>query len=312
VLSSPPSPGDETWLSWLPREHRRLGHEGAGFASGVVPSPGRAGNLVAFPVPNYFHGVRSVPGSGEIGDPTLLVRPRPNPAEAADPTDLPTTPRNSGGRATSRSSARRRLYSEEELDRMFPPISGHPYAVLSNAPERVGGVPSWKTEPDTPTGDPARTEDYALLAEGRSYATGKDGHGRTRQVPFEEPRSDIIRMHESTTSPDSPSPDGAPAPDDTATRLSVEAANPVPPHLRDMGSGPTRARTERAARRSVDPERQRSVCASCSKVVVSLHMSGPCPRCLRPICNDCLREALVHHGHGWCLDCAHASAGKNA
>ena len=308
VLSAPASPGDETWLSWLPREHQRLGPERTGFASAVVPSPGRAGNLVAFPVPNYFHGVRSVAGSGEMVDPMPLTRPRPDLAETNDSTVSPTNPRTPGGRGTSRSSVRARLYSEEELDRMFPPTSGHPYVVLSDAPERVGGMPSWKTEPGTPAGTPARLDDHALLAKGRSYPLGGDGHRKTRLDPFEEPSTHIVRIPESTTSASSSSLDDASAPNDAASRLSLEASNPLPPHLRDAGGPPLRVNTQRSARRPVDPERQRSVCASCSKVVVNLHMSGPCPRCLRPICNDCLREALVHEGHGWCLDCSSAPA----
>jgi len=91
------------------------------------------------------------------------------------------------------------------------------------------------------------------------------------------------------------------------SELSREAANPVPPHLRAAGPldrfGPRPARPG-----GKDTSTARSVCASCSKVVVNLRMSGPCPRCLRPVCTDCLREAFVTQGHGWCLDCSTAVA----
>jgi hypothetical protein len=312
VLSAPASPGDETWLSWLPREHRRLGPEGLGFASGVVHSPGKAGNLVAFPVPNYFHGVRSVWGSGGIVDPAPLTRPSATIAEAGDPNVSPANPGDPGGREPSPSSARAGWFSEEELDRMFPPVSGQPHVILSDAPERVGGVPSWKRETAPAADVLARPERQAPLEESRSSARETYGSWRSRRVPFEGQRADRPGIPEPTTSSCSGSHDTSPRPNDAAADLFLEAANPVPPHLRDAGPATTRGEAHRPVRRSVDPGTQRSVCASCSKVVVNLHMSGPCSKCRRPICNDCLREALVRVGHGWCLDCASASTVRDA
>lgn len=88
-----------------------------------------------------------------------------------------------------------------------------------------------------------------------------------------------------------------------APDLYLEAINPVPPHLRNPGVH-LRISAHGSRRRPPDPTKQKSVCASCSKLVVNLRMSGPCPRCLRLICNDCLREAFLTNGRGWCDDCA--------
>ncbi len=305
VLSAPASPGDETWLSWLPREHRRLGPEGIGFTSGVVHSPGKAGNLVAFPVPNYYHGVRSAPGSGGVTPPTPASRPPPSFAGAEDPNALLMAPGDPAGRRPSRSSARVGSFSEEELDRMFPLTSDHPYVILADGPRRVGGVTSWKREPGPSAEAPARPYSVPRLAGGRSAPPGWDGDRSSQPVPFDEPGADRPSGPGWTTSPYSESPDTSPRPRGTEAELFLEATNPVPPHLRNA-SGSLRVEVHRPARRSVDPGSQRSVCASCSNVVVNLHMSGPCPKCLRPICNDCLHDAFARFGHGWCIDCSAA------
>jgi hypothetical protein len=311
VLSAPASPGDETWLSWLPREHRRLGPEGGGVASGVVLSPGKAGNLVAFPVPNYYHGVRSAPGTGGTVEPTPLSRNPPGIAGRDDSITMREAAGNPTVRGPSRSSTRAWSFSEEELDRLFPLTSDHPYVVLTDAPERVGGVPSWKREAGPSTKVPAHPDSLAPFAGGHSSASGGEGDRGSRLGPFEEPGIDCPSNPGSTRAPSSGSLDSSPGPRGTAAELFLEAANPVPPHLRNADPS-TRVGVHRPARRSVDPGSQRSVCASCSKVVVNLHMSGPCPKCLRPICNDCLHDAFARYGHGWCTDCSAASVVRRA
>jgi len=303
VLSAPVGPGDETWLSWLPREHRRLGPEGIGFTSGVVHSPGKAGNLVAFPVPNYYHGVRSAPGSGGVIPPTPASRPPPSLAGPEDSNAIPTAPIDPAGRRPFRSSARAGAYSEEELDRMFPLTSDHPYVVLADAPRRVGGMAPWKREPGPSAEAPARLHSLPPPAGGRSSPPGGGGGRSSQLVPSEEPGIERPSGPRSTATLYSESPEASPGPRGTEADLFLEASNPVPPHLRIEG-GFTQVDVRRPARRSVDPGRPRSVCASCSNLVVNLHMSGPCPKCLRPICNDCLHDAFVRYGHGWCIDCS--------
>ena len=264
VLSSPSVPGDETWLSWLPRERRRLGPDPASSAPGVVHSTGRAGNLVAFPVRNYF----------AAGPPREESRPSlagPSSRGSDDSVGDP-SPETTLGSPSSRNRASwltgstpPHPYSVEELDRMFPPLAGGHRVFLEDAPQRIG----------------ARSVDPTMV----------------------RPRPDRVSSESPPTSPTLPIPThdekGGPSPENA---LSIEATNPVPPHLRPVAplehtgaAPPARAHSSLSS--------ARSVCASCSTVVVNLRMSGPCPNCLRPICDDCLREALRSHARGWCADC---------
>ena len=281
VLSSSANPGDETWLSWLPRERRRLYAEPGSVAPGVVTSPGKAGNLVAFPVRDYYGGA-------------LL------PAVRGPRTTLPTPAKERGligdehlPRLTSPHAS---PFSEEELDRMFPPEGRRRGPVfLPDAPDRIGGGASWaKSAIPTPI---ASSEAGRLLADVSLSPAPADDLllDETRPSPLEglSHKGEGERETEIDLTTDE--------------RLSREAANPVPPHLR--ASGPLlRFEPSRPARGTKSSATPRSVCASCSKVVVNLRMSGPCPKCLRPICNECLREAFVTHGHGWCVDCSSAVA----
>lgn len=303
VLSAPLDPGDETWLSWLPRERRRLGSERDGLVPGVVHSPGKAGNLVAFPVRNYPGSVRPGMGSPRPIDSVPVAKPRPNTAEQAGQPHFSPIP-GVTGHEPSHPSRRVAPFSEEELDRMFPPVSGRRRIFLVEAPQKVGEVEFRAREPNPPAEPLARSEESEESAESNegplSLLEG-DTDRSSRVDRRGEEQSDAARI----PSPDRAPSDPVPRPDPRASELFSEAANPVPPHLR--GTGPlVRGDIPRAAHRSRESASPRSVCASCSKVVVSLRMSGPCPKCLRPVCNDCLREAFVTKGHGWCIDCSSA------
>ncbi|MGA8091233.1 MAG: hypothetical protein WB984_01875 [Thermoplasmata archaeon] len=305
VLPAPSISRDGGWISWLPREHRRSGIEGVEPVPGVVHSPGRAGNLVWFPVRKDYHGVRSSPGSGDLSRPSPGAEPSLTATEAGGPSVPPvTSPRR--GRDPSEPLPGTRPLSVEELDRMFPPVSSSRSTFLSEAPERVGGPSTWVRELSLPADPLASPDESTSSTEGRS-STFEEGEDPPSQAdPFEGRRADHSAIPETTSSPRSHPPDGTSRSNAETAELFLEAANPVPPHLRGE-SAHARMEARRPSVRSIDPASQRSVCASCSKVVVNLRMSGPCPKCLRPICNDCLREAFVTHGHGWCIDCSAAA-----
>jgi hypothetical protein len=305
VLSAPSIHGEGGWLSGLPREHRRSGIEGVEPVPGVVRSPGRAGNLVWFPVRNYYHGARSSTGSGTLSRPSPGAEHSPSVTEANGPSVPPVTPPKRD-REPSEPLPGTRPLSVEELDLMFPPVSSSRSVFLSEAPKRVGGPSSWVRELSLPADPPASPDESTSSTEDRSSTFEGDEDPPSRADPFEGPRTDHSTIPEATSSPRSRPPDGISHSNAQTAELFLEAANPVPPHLRGESA---RARTEarRPSVRSIGSASQRSVCASCSKVVVNLRMSGPCPKCLRPICNDCLREAFVTHGHGWCIDCSTAA-----
>jgi len=283
VLSDPTSPGDETWLGWLPRERRRLGSEENTLASNVVRSPGRAGNLVAFPVRDYYGTVppnrgflpHSAPWAAAGKDAASRHRDRGSvtPPVALGP--IGEWPSGSG---------RTSPYSVEELDRMFPPVSEERPLFLSQAPQKVGraGRPWAQDALEPPSRSPEGLEDARSASDApaeRSESTAVD---------------DVVLGGDRALNP-------------RLLELSLEAANPVPPHLR--ATGPIdRSENGTAGRGRHVPSPPRSVCASCSKVVMNLRMSGPCPKCLRPVCDECLRESIVARGRGWCLDCSTVAA----
>lgn len=289
ILSLPAEPGDETWLSWLPRESRRLGPDASSVGSGVVTSPGRAGNLVAFPVRDYFGGALPRAARGAMAP----LPPRAKGRGLVGDEDR-----------TALSAPRAAPFSEEELDQMFPPTGRRGSVFLAAAPDRIGGHSPWATPatvadqsveiPDEPS-DFSDREAGPEIGEEISFA----GHRWVDQNPRTSKRSDDVAAHGDLAWPPAGRAVGP------SSELSREAANPVPPHLRGLGTL-IRTRPLPAARRGRASSPPRSVCASCSKLVVDLRMSGPCPRCLRPLCHDCLRGALATGGHGWCVDCSRA------
>lgn len=292
VLSGASDPGDETWLSWLPRERRRLGPAEDGIAPGVVSSPGRAGNLVAFPVRNFYGALR-VPSDPHGSSRPPLSRPpslvsrdarvdpgRSSASSAPASIDPPSTvPRGSP-------------FSPDDLDRMFPPGLPGRTIFLDGPPQRVGRA--------------GRTTSSASGTE----SSGADEPGRAEERENEvvptladlEAESDYVRATVQDDGLGETSGAGVRASPERSVGVLEEAFNPIPPHLRR--SGPLLRRHAPSSTYPPRPERApRSVCASCSKVVMNLRMSGPCTRCLRPICSDCLRESLASQGHGWCTDC---------
>jgi hypothetical protein len=302
VLSVPPTPGNG--LSWLIHGHGRPGPEAAGSAPGVVHSPGKSGNLVWFPVRNYLHGVRPATRATDDDRSTRRANTSPSIPPAGDPPGSPTTPW--GGVHTPSSPARvARPLSDEELDRMFPPATIRRPYMLPDAPEKVGGLSSWARVMDPDDDAPARTDESASPTGSLSPTAEGDGDPDRDYVPFADERVDGPRVPDSTATSRSGSFKAVSRQVAESTDLFLEAANPVPPHLRSAGVH-AQIEAHRPTRRSMSFAGQRSVCASCSKVVVDLRMSGPCPNCLRPICNDCLRESLATRGHGWCVDCSAA------
>lgn len=279
VLSDPMGPGDETWLGWLPRERRRLGAEGATLASGVVPSPGRAGNLVAFPVRDYRGAIPAGRGSAVRPDYGVAAAGgAPNDAGLGSSAEsLPPEPIGEWPTGSGRASP----YSVEELDRMFPPAPDERSRFLADAPQRVGGLAPPRAEAVTESPPQDAPEPVGSPSGGIEQPAQKGGSARGADG-----------VAGGTRAFDLPLPN-----------LAVEAANPIPPHLRTAGPIDRFGGVPGGGRRH-GPPAPRSVCASCSKVVLNFRMSGPCPKCLRPVCDDCLRESFVNHGRGWCLDCS--------
>jgi len=309
VLAVPASPGDETWLSWLPRESRHLGADTAGYERRALYSPGRPGSIVALPTREFASRGQSSTIPGDFAEASVPGSSHRARAEHVDPSPTTTSSTPLAEELAPRIS-RRHVFSEDELDRMFPPEPGGRTLFLSQIPDKVGvprkdssDSPLW----DDPRGPSAEAESPAVpgpsiskftphdpphdLEIGGSYPASS-GPGEAKELPFR------ARAEETG------------AASDPADYLLREANNPVPPHLRTLGL-PPRTAARRANPRSVSRAEAKSVCASCSKVVVNLRMSGPCPKCLRPICNECLREAFVTHGQGWCVDCS-ASLSSNS
>lgn len=286
-------------FSWLGREHRRLGVEAAGFAFSGGYSAGQRGGLVAIPLrrdswtPLEEPRTRPVvaPTTGGIGHSVWEGEDGTTSTLSTDD-GIPGFPPSTS-----------REFTDEELDQLFPPYRERSTRILSEAPMRVGfssaslrelaterpgrrwGAVSSK-ELVAPETEPVSAEETeAILEDVAAFPLENEGPARDR--PFL-----------ASPTPELPHPPELPELD-----LELEAINPVPPHLR-LGFP-----LESVAHPQTDPRHPRSggakaVCASCSVVVVNLRLSGPCPKCLRPICTDCLREGLRRYGRGWCEDCA--------
>lgn len=184
---------------------------------------------------------------------------------------------------------------------MFPPEGPHTSVFLPAPPDRVGTRSPW-----SPTrrfgAAPVPTTTELTGAFGTPADEPVSGNGST---PLGEcaagyDTSDAVLAPNVNTIPPSTPVEGRATP---PTELRLEAANPTPPHLRPVGAF-LRCEPQTIARPGKRTFAPRSVCASCSRVVIDLHLSGPCPKCLRPLCDVCLREALATQGHGWCLDCS--------
>ena len=299
VLSLPANPGDETWISWLPRETRRLGAEAVGASRRAIYSASHPGSLVA--VPNRTQGptVRSATMSGDFALSSRAVRTPRTDGGTVEPVRSPATLENLF-QTPPPPAAKAHKYTEEELDRLFPPSPGEHTPFLTGVPQRVGVRDSSAHDrPSGGFGPGYASESLVAAGSARSF------HERNLDTELSEsPRMDVPSDRPALAAfRPLPVVGGSmdfPGRRSNADDLYLEATNPIPPHLRgtDLFIGP------RPARRLSDVGVPKSVCASCSKVVVNLRMSGPCPRCLRPICSECLREAILAHGQGSCLDCA--------
>ena len=300
VLSTPTSPGDETWLSWLPREHRRLGPEAAGMAPSGSYAPSGLGGLVAIPLRKSPQGFWA--GTGAFPATSRSAAARPIPVEVGG-TPYSAAPIRTPEPAPTPPLPGTRAFSDEELDRMFPPAPDRPSLFLSNPPAKVGVSESLARHlgPRAEGTPRSARPGYLYEEEGSLSELPPEPFAIASRPVSEDPEP--FGPGEAAGSSLSTGHDEALGPPSAGSDLSLESTNPVPPHLRaEFAQSEIESRPH--ASRSAEPGGPKSVCASCSKVVVSLRMSGPCPRCLRPICRDCLGEALRTVGHGWCEDCS--------
>jgi len=305
VLSLPPSPADETWISWLPRETRRLGPPASRGSARTAYSAGRPGSLVAIPTRAQGRGVRATSLPGDLARADGTEPTARTPGEARPPIRSPVTV-EALFHTPPAPAAPSTGYTEEELDRLFPPAPGEHTPFLTGAPDRVGMRDSDRVgtspgnilraaaatdSPRFPREAPPSIEDELDLAMETSDRLPPGPASVPPAVPEDRSSSPPRWMGE------------FPLPAAPAVDLYLEAANPIPPHLRGTDRLVSTVK-HRLPRRTPEPERPKSVCASCSRVVVNLRMSGPCPRCLRPVCSECLRQAFRSHGEGSCVDCS--------
>jgi len=291
---------DGNWLSWLGHEHRRLGPEASGFAFSGGYSVGRPGGLVPIPLRRsgwsspeerpvrpvvatttggLGHSVWEVDESSLLPSATLMEAPSPVPGDA-------------------------HKFTDEELDRLFPPYLDRRTRFLTEAPMRVGFASALP-----PTGANGLANSPAVAAAPGGGAPPSVDSGSNDEI--EEVLEDVAVFPSAAPVRVSPRDEPFAVPSFWDARqpgdvdlVALEATNPVPPHLRlDFKSSLTNRGPDDGPSRAPSGA-GKSVCASCSVVVVNLRLSGPCPKCLRPICTDCLREGLRRYGRGWCEDCA--------
>jgi hypothetical protein len=311
VLAAPANPGDETWLSWLPRETRRLGAGSTTGSRRAAYSASRPGSLVAIPNRTQGAGARATTLSGDIARSAVQIGPVRKPVGTREPPRSPATLENlfhTPPPPTRRASE----FTEDELDRLFPPAPGGHTPFLTGVPEKVGLREPGPGRPPRATADPTWVPDLPSPPPESVRSSSEttldlelDRELNDRPAGTSVPVQTSLPEHGPLSAPRGPAE--FPGHDVSADDLFLEASNPIPPHLRGIDRR-SRADPPRPSRSALASESPKSVCASCSKVVVNLRMSSPCPQCLRPICSECLREAFRSHGLGCCVDCSTPTA----
>ena len=85
--------------------------------------------------------------------------------------------------------------------------------------------------------------------------------------------------------------------------LLLEAANPVPPHLR--GPSPRDPLpVPRSVRQPTPPNGNSRSCGSCTRPLSDFRTWAPCVQCGRPICRRCLGRSFLVGEQGLCWDCS--------
>ena len=295
VPSSPVIPNDETWLSWLPPEHHWPAPGESPAGRGIVRSPGKAGSLVAFPVRSYYAGYSTSSPHLDRGVGSAAALENAHRPAMAAPSASPPSRGGYAQNTASRASENIPPFSVDELDRLFPPAVSGRTIFLSEAPQRVGR--------------PTRQLRAPVATEASSEAGESPNTPEQRFLIEMETESDLVRGASMPTSERVPEATlTEPHHRMRSATVLDEATNPLPPHLRGVAVRPAHTGAHASDPLPRKARLSRSVCASCSKVVLDLRMSGPCPKCLRPICNECLREAFATQGHGWCVDCSTSSS----
>jgi hypothetical protein len=85
--------------------------------------------------------------------------------------------------------------------------------------------------------------------------------------------------------------------------VEFEALTGVPPHLRTSGYGPAKLRPLHIAEPRTPTALAARSCASCTSTIGDPRWRA-CPGCHLPVCADCVLDALLASGTGWCVECA--------
>ncbi len=271
--------GEEIWQRWRRPASSHLGAEVIPPVGSTAYVPPRTGAIHPF-------GAR---------DRDLWFMPSmPLPPERRPGTAAPTGSRTGAAlhpRGThAHHGVRAGPYTDDELDRLFPP-EAEPPASSTSPPEEA---PRLSSPPELPTAPEPRAPPPTPTMEERVY--------RERSAPAADGFSGDVGGPWSGLG----SLSGAGAIDHL---LYLEAINPVPPHLRPPAEDPPGARPPpaRPALAALPTS-----CGSCRRGLGDFRTWSSCARCGRPICRRCLALSIRFGEDGVCWDCsesalAHAS-----
>lgn len=85
--------------------------------------------------------------------------------------------------------------------------------------------------------------------------------------------------------------------------VEFEALTAVPPHLRTVGPGPAKLLPLLIAEPRTPAALAAKTCASCTSMIGDPRWRA-CPGCHLPVCADCILDALLAYGTGFCVECA--------
>ncbi len=295
--------GDEFWGRWLLPHADSLGAELVGPVPAtpyLPPVPGALAPYSARDADLVFVGRGSPAGRAE----PRPARPHPPRNSAAAPVYLSSGGSTAGDRAITTIGGR--AFSEEELDRLFPPDTS-PWSPPSpgNGPSPERGVPPPQA-PETPIARPSPGPlERALRA---SAAPRMPGVGAPEPYAPSGAGSVLAAVPVGVTDYAAPFSE-FPGTGGTTERMNhplhLEALNPIPPHLRSAGGSPPRRPPAVETAPPLRPNPARS-CSMCARQLWDFRSWGDCPECGDPICEHCLRLSFLTGAEGHCWDCREA------
>jgi len=292
---------EDFWRRWLVPRREPLGSGGVGHVPRTLYLPIIPGALA-----RYSTGHHDLSG-GAQEIPRTIGAPRPGRRGALQRSPVPSLTISAlrpGPVDRAIPTVGTRPFSEEELDRLFPPEASPP------TPPPEGTRPSPMVLGETPPlrpGVPPAAPSRQSLDGTTPGQVSPAPLGRPSPEPHLASGSGPAGASEPPVmpgfAPSFPGILGGAWPTDLMDHpVDLEAINPVPPHLRARRAPEPGLRPAGRVGGSLQSTPARS-CAMCGRQLWDFRTWGECPGCGDPVCEPCLRSSFVNGAEGHCSDC---------